>query len=128
MTIDEWLVNKITSSTSITATTTNVRPEFLPLDSKPPAIIYNSIGFDRNRKYKMRVITLTCLHNTKSQVESLNDNLYNLFDNSTAYIRETSSNLSVESVMIQQNGVGGFDNENKYWYRVLDVKFWYHNN
>ena len=127
MNIEEWIVEKLSTS-SIATYTTTIKPEFLPLGVKPPAIIYNSIGFDKNRKQKMRVISLTCLHNSKSQVESMNDSLYTLFDTSTAYMRESSSNIYIDSALILQNGVGGFDNENKYWYRVLDIRFWYHNN
>lgn len=125
MNIEEWLVSKLSTS-SIAIYTTIIKPEFLPIGTNPPAIIYNSIGFDVNRKQKMRVLSLTSLHNSKSQVEALNDALYTLFDTSTAYFRESSSNLYIDSATILQNGEGGFDNENKYWYRVLDIRFWYH--
>ena len=126
MNIDQWLVTYLQNS-SASSYTTNIRPEFLPQNSKPPAIIYRSIGFDRNRKNKMNVMSLTCLHNSLAEVELLNDCIYNIFDTSTHYIRESSSDMNIESVTILNNNAKGFDEENKYWYHTIDIRYWYHN-
>lgn len=131
MIIDEWLVSKLIGSTTITQYTTRIYPEFIPESttvnyaSKVPCITYQTIGFDRNRLERNRIFSLTSVHNSKSNVENMNDQLYNLFDTSTAWIRESSSNLYVDSVDIINN-VGLYDPENRYWTKILDISVWYH--
>lgn len=131
MTIDIWLKNKVLGSTNITQYTTRFYPDYIPqstnakIGDKIPCIVYASIGFDKNRNYRNRVFSLTSVHKSKSNVEDINDQLYDLFDNSTQYIRESSSNLYTINVDIINNGVGLYDEENKYWTRVLDLSVWY---
>lgn len=131
MIIDQWLVSKIQGASSITAYTTRVYPNFIPqsegssINKKVPCIVYTSIGFDRNRINRNRIFSLISVNKSKGTVESMNDDLYTLFDNSTAAIRESSSNLLVHNVEIINNAVGLYDEENKYWTRVLDISVWY---
>ena len=131
MIIDEWLVSKIQGSTSIEQFTTRVYPNFIPqsqnsdIGSKTPCIVYTSIGFNRNRNNRNQIYSLTSVHKSKSNAENLNDQLYTLFDNSTTAIRESSSNISVHNVEIINNAVGLYDEENKYWTKVLDISLWY---
>jgi hypothetical protein len=126
MIIDEWIYTKTLSSTGITQYTTQVYPDFVPEGKSGAAITYTSIGFNRNRLEKNMVFSLTCFHRTKSLVESMNDQLYSLYDTSTSYIRESSSNLYIDSVTIINNSVTSYDKGTQYWSRVLDISVWYH--
>ena len=126
MILEEWLYTRITSSTSITQYTTAVYPDFIPLNKIPPAVTYKSVGFNRNINERNSVMSITMYRNSKSEIEAINDAMYTLFDTSTAYIKETSSSLSIDSVEIINNSVSGFDDTNKYWFRVLDISVWYH--
>lgn len=124
MTIDNWLYTKITNST-VSSYTTRCYPAFSPSTVYLPYIIYDTIGFERNRNFKNIIYTITSVHNSKANVELLNSALYSLFDNSTAYIRETSSNIKVESCNIINNAVCNYDDQNQYWIKVLDISVWY---
>jgi len=131
MNSDIWLVNKIKNST---VSSTRVYPNYIPESTSNnysdhiPCIVYQSIGFDRNRKNRQIIYSLTSIHNSKSNVEDLNDQLYNLFDNSTQYIRESSSNLHTINVEIINNVPSLYDDDNKYWTRPLDISVWYYVN
>jgi hypothetical protein len=124
MTIDQWLVSKIEASTTLV--TTQVFPNFIPDGKIPPAIVYQGIGFDRNIQERNEIITLTTFGASKSSVENINSNLYDLFDTSTAYIKETSSSLSIDSVTIVNNPGAVYDETNLKWQRTLDISVWYH--
>ena len=122
MSIDEWMYSKILASTSVTAITTSVSPDFLPRDITAPAIVYiNNIGWDKNLLIRQPIISIVGYHNTKTGVQSLSDALYNIFDTSTAYVKETSSNINVESVQIVNSITGRYNRDNDNWYCVLDV-------
>lgn len=127
MIIDSWFVSKILNSTKTNQYSTTIYPEFIPEGKVPPCFIYTSIGSGKNGLERNKVFSLTCLHNTKSNVEAMNEDAYKLFDTSTAYIRESSSNLFIDSVQISENSVGGYDEINQYWFKVLDLSIWYHN-
>jgi hypothetical protein len=72
-----------------------------------------------------KIFTIVSYSNSKNNVELLNDALYSLFDNSTKYIKDMSSNIRVESVSIVSNNVTNFDETNGQWSKVLDVSLWY---
>ena len=124
---EAWLVSKVLASTNISQYSTQMFFNYIPETKQPPAVVYKIIGFQRNRLQKTKVYSLTCLHNNALQTENMNNQLYMLFDNSTQYIRESSSNLCIENVFILENGKGDFDEENKYYYRVLDIAVSYRN-
>lgn len=127
MSLNSWLKNKIISSTTITQYTTEVWPEKIPQGRTPPCIVYKQIGYDRNSLEQNTVYSLSVFHNSIGNTDLLNDQLYNLFDTSTAYIRESSSNLHIDSVSIINN-IPGLDPDNDYWFKILDISVWYHIN
>jgi len=122
-----WLRNKLLTSTTITQYTTQVYPDFLPLNKTPPAIIYKDIGSDRNITERNQIFSLSVYHDSKNETEILHESIYDLFDTSTSYIKETSSYLNIDSVNIITPVSGsGYDDENSYWFKVLDLSVWYH--
>jgi len=123
---ETWLITKVVGSTNISQYSTQMFLNYIPESKKPPAVVYKTVGFIKNRTMRTKIYSLTCLHNSGLQAEYMNNQLYKLFDNSTAYIRESSSTLYVDSVNILENGVSGYDEENKYYYRVLDISVLYH--
>jgi len=127
MSLNSWLKNKIISSTTITQYTTEVWPEKIPETKEPPCIVYKQIGYARSRLEQNTIYSLSVFHNSVANTTLLNDQLYNLFDTSTSYIRESSSNLHIDSVSMI-NTLGGLDQENNYWFKVLDISIWYHVN
>lgn len=127
MIIDSWFANKVITSTATNQHSTTIYPEFIPEGKSPPCFIYTSIGGGKNGLERNKVFSLTCLHNSKSQAESMNEDAYKLFDCSTKYMRESSSNLYIDSIQISENSVGGYDEINHYWFKVLDLSIWYHN-
>lgn len=127
MTTDIWLRSKLLASTTITQYTTQVYPDFIPLGKIPPVIVYKDIGSDRNIIERNQIFSLSIYHNTKIEVNNLYESVYSLLDTSTSYIKETSSNLSIDSVdIITPNAGSGYDDENSYWFKVLDLSVWYH--
>jgi len=124
MTIYEWLVSKINSSTSISAITTDVLPEYSD-NITPPFLLYYDTGFNRNLLERNTILAVRSVHNSKADMESLNTLLYDLFDTSTAYIRESSSNLNVDSVSIINNSASGYDETNKTYWKDLELSIWY---
>jgi len=123
MTVYEWLVNRIDSSTEVSA---DVIPDYVNSTLSPPLITYYDTGFNRNKLEKNSILAIHQIHNSKSELESLNTNLYSLFDSSTAYIRESSSNLYIDSVTIINNSNSGYDETNKTYWKELEISVWYH--
>jgi hypothetical protein len=125
MNINQWLYSKITNSTLVNVYTTKCYPIYVPSTATTPYIYYDEIGSNRNRLMRNTVFTIVSCHNSKANIELLNDSLYSLFDTSTKYIKEMSSNLKVESVSIIQNHETGFDETNKNWTKAIDISVWY---
>lgn len=125
MNINSWLRSKITNSTLVNIYTTRCYPVFAPSTARTPYIYYDETGFEKNRNERNTVISIVSCHNSKSNVELLNDGLYTLFDDSTSRIKETSSNLRIESVKIINNSRSDYDESNKNWLKVLDISVWY---
>lgn len=132
MIIDEWLRSKIINNSTVSAYSTRVYPNYIPysdtnkIGSNIPCFVYASIGSDKNRLLRNMKFTITSVNKSKSNVEDMNNELYSMFDNSTSYLRETSSNISIDSVEIINNGAGVYYDDNKYWTRALDISVWYH--
>lgn len=125
MNIDEWLKNKIVNSTSVNVYTTRCYPNYVTSTTLTPYVYYDTIGFEKNRILRNNIYQIVSCSNSKSSLENLNEALYNLFDTSTGYIKETSSNLKIESVMIINNAVTRYDESNKNWVRFLEISVWY---
>lgn len=127
MTIYEWTVSKLLSSTALVAqVSSKVFPDFLPSTALHPGIIYQDISDNINRKLRQNVISLRSFSASKSQTETINGLVYNLFDSSTGYITAKSSSLCIDSVHILTNAASGFDDQIKLWYRALDVQLLWH--
>lgn len=124
---DIWLQNKIVNSTLVNVFTTKCYPNYVPSTTLTPYIMYDSIGYEHNRILQNKIYTIVSSHNSKANVELLNDALYTLFDTSSSYIKETSSNLLITSVTIVNNNVTRYDETNKNWSKVLDVSVWFSN-
>jgi hypothetical protein len=125
MTVYEWLYNKLATSTSLS--TTAIYPDYMPLgEFGAPGIVYSDISFTRNRTIRTSVLSLKSFHNSKSGVENLNTQLYDMFDNTYKYIRESSSKLHVINVYIANNAVGGYDDTSNIWWRALDIQVNYY--
>lgn len=125
MNIDSWLRSKITNSTLINVYTTRCYPIYVPSTAITPYLWYDETGWDKNRNERNVKFTIVSCHNSKANVEILNDALYTLFDNSTRKIQETSSNLRIESVEIINNSKSDYDDSNKNWYKAMDISVWY---
>lgn len=128
MNCDIWLQNKIVNSTLVNIYTTKCFPVFAPSTNLTPYIVYDSIGYEKNLKLINKVYTIMMFHNSKANVELINDGMYSLFDNSTKFQKDTSSNLSIESIKIITNNVTRYDETNKNWVKVMDISVWYSNN
>ena len=125
MNIDSWLYTKIANSSIVNVYTTRCYPNYAPTTAITPYIMYDSIGYEKNRLMENKIFTIVSYTNSKNNIELINDALYSLFDNSTKYIKESSSNLRIESITIINNNVINYDETNKVWSKVLDVSFWY---
>lgn len=125
MNIDIWLKSKIVNSTLINIYTTRCYPNFAPSTAQTPYIWYDQIGYEKNRNERNVIYTIVSCWNTKANVDLINDGLYTLFDDSTSRIKETSSNLKIESVKIISNNKTDYDESNKNWSKVLDISVWY---
>ena len=127
MNIDSYLYNKIVNSTLVSIYTTKCYPNYVPNSTNLPTnyIMYDSIGYEKNRNLQNKIFTIVSYSNSKNNVELLNDALYTLFDNSTNYIKEMSSTLRIESCSIISNNVTNYDDTNLKWSRVLDISLWY---
>jgi hypothetical protein len=123
--IDSWLFSKISNSSLVNVYTTRCYPNYIPTTATTPYIMYDSIGYEKNRLMENKIFTIVSYNNSKNNVELMNDALYSLFDNSTKYIKDTSSNLRIESATIISNNVVNYDETNKVWSKVLDVSVWY---
>lgn len=127
MNVKSWLRSKITNSTLVNVYTTRCYPVYVPTTATTPYIWYDQTGFEKNRNEQNAIFTIVSCHNSITNVETLNDALYTLFDDSTARIRETSSNLKIESVKIINNSRSDYDESNKNWLRAIDISVWYFN-
>ena len=127
MNIDSYLYNKIVNSTLVSIYTTKCYPNYVPNSTNLTTnyIMYDSIGYEKNRNLQNKIFTIVSYSNSKNNVELLNDALYTLFDNSTNYIKEMSSTLRIESCSIISNNVTNYDDTNLKWSRVLDISLWY---
>jgi hypothetical protein len=127
MSISEWVVDRLLGSTDVTAITSNVFPGAVPIDTNDttfsyPAIAYiDNIGFTRNLTVRQPVLSIRAYENTRAKIQTLNDVIYDLFDTSTRYIKESSSNLEVHSVEIVGNVPALWDKDNDLWISTLDV-------
>lgn len=126
MHIEQWLTNKVLNSSNVFQYSTEFYPGFIPENGNIPAYVYKSIGFDKNRKNRNRVFSLTSCHNSRELCEDMNESLYNLFDSSSSFLRESSSSLNIISVDVLKNGVSEYDIDDKFYYRVLDISVWYY--
>ena len=126
MTVQEWLVSKIQNTTSVTQYTTKVYPDFMLSTASLPCLIYQDISDKIFRQYRTNIISVKSVAANKNTMETLNTQLYRLFDDSTGSIRESSSNICVDHVMILTNSASGFDDGTKLYYRALDIKIQYH--
>lgn len=126
MTVQEWLVSKIQQTTSVTQYTTKVYPDFMLSTASLPCLIYQDISDKIFRQYRTNIISVKSVAANKNTMETLNTQLFRLFDDSTGSIRESSSSICVDHVMILTNSASGFDDSTKLYYRALDIKIQYH--
>ncbi len=127
MTIYEWTVSRLLASTSLVSQiSSKVFPDFMPSTSLHPGIIYQDISDKINRKLRTNVISLKSFSASKSQTETINSLVYNLFDSSTGYITAKSSSLCIDSVHILTNAASGYDDQIKLWYRAIDLQLLWH--
>ena len=127
MSIDEWIYSRVTASTAVNELIgTRCFPNYKSSTNVTPCVLYECVGFEKNRILRNTVYSFKSLAKSKSEMDNLNEALYSLFDTSTAWIRESSSSLYVDSVNIVDNGVESYDEYNKTYWKVLEVNIIYH--
>ncbi len=125
MTIGGWIYNRIINSSSINAIISgNCFPDIAEYSSIP-SIVYTVISQNNKRLFRSQIVSLKCIETTQDKCETLNELMYNLFDDSTSRIFESSSNIKIESVVIANNITSLYDQENQTWTGILDVKINY---
>jgi hypothetical protein len=132
MTIGSWLYTRITNSTSIniiigtsTSTNYNCYPDVANYENIP-AVVYSVLSQKTNKMFRSQIVSLKSIETTQDKCETLNGLVYNLFDDSTrTRIFEKSSDIKIESVGIVNNITSLWDDTNKTWFGVLDVRINY---
>lgn len=125
MTIGAWLYNRVISSTAVNAIiNSNCFPDVAEYTTIP-AVVYSVVSQRTNKLFRSQIISLKSLETTQANCETLNRLIYSLFDDSTARIFEKSSEIKIESVGIVNNITSLWDDSNKTWFGVLDVRINY---
>jgi hypothetical protein len=125
MTIGGWIYNRIISDANTNGIINgNCFPDILDYTTIP-SVMYNIISQKRNIIIRSPIISIVGIEQSQDKCEILNEYLYNLFDDTTTVIHETSSNLKIESIEISNNIPSYYDYENKVWACILDIKLNY---
>lgn len=125
--INQWIYNRVTSSTNIIAIIgTNCFPSLTDYQNIP-AVTYDFLSQGTNKIVKSPIITIRNYETTQDKAMTLNNLLYNLFDGTTQVIRENSTvaNVKIEGVSIVNNIPAVFDFQNKIWVSNLDIQVYY---
>lgn len=116
MTISEWIVDKFEAS----SITEDVYPDKIDVDLN--GIVYKFLSFnDRNRNIRQNVYSIIGYKNTKSDIETLNEKIYDLFDNTFSSLSYYNDGLQIIDVNIVNNIESLYDDDNKKYYCVVDI-------
>lgn len=123
---DAYLYSKLSGTTVLTDIVgSDIYPNTVPPDVTEPYISWFQVGFNRNRIVRQSIESIKGVALTKDLCDTLNEAIYNTFDNSTQSLAVKSSDVKVENIEIVNHISSLYDDVNKNWFGVTDINITY---
>jgi hypothetical protein len=125
MSIAGFVNYKLTGSTNITSivSTSGVFPD--KSTSSPPYIVYSFQNQTKNKTFRLQIVSIKSIETTQDLCNTLNEKVFQLFDDSTTQQRELYNDLKIESIAIINNIPSIYDDQNNNWFGVTDIRINY---
>ena len=126
MSIENWIYNRIISSSNINAIINgNCFPDNVP-SSAIPGVCYTYLTQSNNLICRQPIITVRNVSNSQTDCVTLSELLYSLFDNTTTRIQTmTTDGYRIENCEVIKNIPCLYDFTNFVYDGILDIKIYY---
>lgn len=124
--ISGFIYHKLTGSTAITGivSTSGVYPDKANYELVP-CIVYSFQNQTYKNTFRSQIVSIKSIETTQDLCNTLNENVFQLFDDSTTQQRELYNDLKIESIAIINNIPSVYDDQNNNWFGVTDIRINY---